>query len=73
MEAPFAFELEREIHELAAKLERECSQEDAQAHRAKFFAQANKSFTNIKLRWTAYLETSSVQQRHFATLDKSEF
>ena len=61
LEAPFAFELEGEIHSLAAKLEQECGEEAGQAHRAKFFTQVNKSFTNIKLRWQAYQESSSLQ------------
>ena len=37
LQAPFAFELESEIHSLAAKLESECAAEAGQAHRAKFF------------------------------------
>lgn len=51
IEAPFAYSLEAEIAELAQKLERECTEEEGQAHRAKYFTQVNKSFTNIKLRW----------------------
>ena len=73
LEAPFSFQLETEIHDLAGKLERECAEEAGQTHRAKFFTQVNKSFTNVKLRWQAYQESSSLQQRQFPTLDKAEF
>ena len=38
LEAPFAFDLEREIAELATKLEQECSAEQGQPQRAKFFS-----------------------------------
>ena len=73
LEAPFAIDLENEIHALAAKLEHECSDEDGCVQRAKFFSQLNKSFTNIKLQWQSYLETSSLKQRSFKALDKAEF
>ena len=51
MEAPFAFDLEQQIHALAEKLEQECKADENGAHRAFFFTQFNKSFTNVKLRW----------------------